>query len=347
MHTDPSVRMQQLFRITPFQDSPVVLAEDATGRIWMGSRLGRGLGYFHEGKTHLYAPGEKAPMWIGAMVADGKGGLWLGSTQPVDWDGLGRWNGKRFRHVSGISGCAILALCRSPEGLWIGTNEGLYRRKSGTTRKVLGRGDLPCSIITALLYAHGKLWVGTEGGGVVVYDGKVHQRIQASGDPDGEVIHQIFQDQEGQLWFATEGGLIHYTPKHQPPTVQITGVQVGDRPFAGERPVTPDRVRFSIQGESPVESTHHLVYWYRLHGHDPAWQQKPERAIEYPPLPPGEYAFAVQAVDRDLNYSEPAQAAFRVVSPAIKAGPSKKEIGRPDERSRRAVGRCPVPLPTG
>ncbi|MEO2006601.1 MAG: triple tyrosine motif-containing protein, partial [Candidatus Poribacteria bacterium] len=51
----------------------------------------------------------------------------------------------------------------------------------------------------------------------------------------------------------------------------------------------------------------------RLGGHDDAWGALiPDRDVAYPTLPAGDYIFHAQAVDRDLNYSEPATIALTV-----------------------------------
>ncbi|MEW6753606.1 MAG: sigma 54-interacting transcriptional regulator [Candidatus Latescibacterota bacterium] len=57
-----------------------------------------------------------------------------------------------------------------------------------------------------------------------------------------------------------------------------------------------------------------MAYRYRLGGVDPAWRETHGRQVEYRDLAIGEYIFEVRAVDRDLNYSDPARVALRVVA---------------------------------
>ncbi|MDP6779494.1 MAG: ATP-binding protein [Candidatus Latescibacteria bacterium] len=47
-----------------------------------------------------------------------------------------------------------------------------------------------------------------------------------------------------------------------------------------------------------------MVYRYRLSGHDADWKTTKDRRVEYHGLSRGHYTFEVQAVDRDLVYSE-------------------------------------------
>ena len=48
-----------------------------------------------------------------------------------------------------------------------------------------------------------------------------------------------------------------------------------------------------------------MVYRYRMKGYEEDWQTTHARRVEYQDLPRGRYTFEVQAVDRDLVYSEP------------------------------------------
>ena len=55
-----------------------------------------------------------------------------------------------------------------------------------------------------------------------------------------------------------------------------------------------------------------MVYRYRLQGFDDQWRNTHERRVEYVDLPPRLYTFQVIAIDRDLNYSMPAQLTLTV-----------------------------------
>jgi len=63
-----------------------------------------------------------------------------------------------------------------------------------------------------------------------------------------------------------------------------------------------------------------MVYRYRLEGYED-WQTTHNRYVEYQDLPRGTYTFEVQAVDRDLVYSEiPATLALTVHLPYERIG---------------------------
>ena len=60
-----------------------------------------------------------------------------------------------------------------------------------------------------------------------------------------------------------------------------------------------------------------MVYVYRLQGYEEEWLQTREPQVEYANLPTGIYTFQVKAVDRDLNYSEPATTQITIHPPYV------------------------------
>ncbi|MEW6755906.1 MAG: sigma 54-interacting transcriptional regulator [Candidatus Latescibacterota bacterium] len=302
------------------------LAEDSAGRIWFGSPHGKGFGWWAEGKVTHFGPAPDAayPVWIGALAADGEGGMWLGSANPLQWDGLCRWDGKVFQRVAVLTGHSVLSLCPGRAGLWVGTNEGLALVRGEEVRVFTQQDGLPYDIVTALAEGpDGTLWIGTEGGGVSCYDGQVLQVVQVPGEPRCNVVHAVHCDGEGTVWLATEGGLVRYQSRCVLPEVEVTRV-VADATYPAraelQLPTSAGRVRFEFRGRSRQEDSSHLVYRYRLEGYEADWRQTPERQVDYGPLKPGDYTFVVQAVDRDLNYSEAAALRLQVVQdPRVEA----------------------------
>ena len=70
---------------------------------------------------------------------------------------------------------------------------------------------------------------------------------------------------------------------------------------------------FEFHGISFKTRPEGLVYRYRLKGYDEGWQTTNARRVEYQNVPRGTFTFEVQAVDQDLNYSEPASVTLDVV----------------------------------
>ena len=260
-----------------------------------------------------------------ALEVDADGNVWIGSSSPVSWDGLCRYDGERFQRVEGISGAPILSLCRDKQGrMWIGTNEGVCCCDEAYFISSTQEDGLPCELVTALAAANdGSVWIGTEGGGLCRYDGEVFQVWQVPDDPACNVVHTIHEDVEGRIWCGTEGGLIRYTPRRIRPSVTVTEV-LADTAYSAPSELqfatTVGRIRFCFRGVSPQEHSSYLVYRHKLNGYDSEWRQTGEREVEYPQLQPGDYTFLVQAVDRDMNYSDVAEVRLTVVAdPRIEA----------------------------
>jgi ligand-binding sensor domain-containing protein/serine phosphatase RsbU (regulator of sigma subunit) len=59
----------------------------------------------------------------------------------------------------------------------------------------------------------GFLWIGTEGGGVCKFDGKVFTNYTRQNGLSSENVRVIFQDDRGVIWFGTSNGLSYYNGK--------------------------------------------------------------------------------------------------------------------------------------
>ena len=312
------------------------IVEDPQGHTWFGDRWSMGWGKYEHGRLSLFKTEEDCPYptRIGALYADEEGQLWIGSSYYPDWDGLCRYDGETFARVEGISGVDIFALCHDGEkSLWIGTNEGLYCCDGDSLTHFSREDGLAHPIVTCMARRRdGVLVCGTEGGGICLYDGKVFQAIEVPGDPARNVVHAVHQDAQGLLWFATEGGLVRYEPRHTAPAVERVEV-LADQTYAGDDevcvPAAANRLRFRFKGASPHDRPSQLVYRYRLEGHERSWHQTRATQVEYPPLASGEYRLVVQAVDRDLNYSVPA-----IVSLTVEPDP---RVGALEEALRESA----------
>jgi transcriptional regulator with GAF, ATPase, and Fis domain len=129
-------------------------------------------------------------------------------------------------------------------------------------------------------------------------------------------VKQVLQDRCGDYWLATEGGgVVRYRPQDAPPAVRLVEV-VADRRYDPDQevhlPDTQQLVIFGFQGRSWSTPPERLAYVYRLDGYETEWKPVYRPRVEYRDLPRGEYTFQVRAVDRDLNYSEPASVRVRV-----------------------------------
>ena len=56
----------------------------------------------------------------------------------------------------------------------------------------------------------GNYWFGTNGNGIICYDGKTLEKISIEGLRSLNVVREIVEDKAGYLWFGTDYGLIKY-----------------------------------------------------------------------------------------------------------------------------------------
>jgi ligand-binding sensor domain-containing protein len=107
------------------------------------------------------------------------------------------------------------------DGLLLGTNQGLIRFDgSQSFLWIINLGDevLTNPIITSMTKdGLGELWVGTDGSGLLHYDGKRWEQFNTASGLPTDIVRKVFTDRLGTVWIATvtgEGGgaLARYVP---------------------------------------------------------------------------------------------------------------------------------------
>ena len=200
------------------------------------------------------------------------------------------------------------------ENLWIATTNGLSHFDGSTFRTFTTEDGLPSNRIHCLFEdRRGHLWLGTHGG-VVHYNGRLFQTINS---PHIGLVCRIFEDRNGTFWFGTVvGSIIRYRPQQQPPRIRLIRVTT-DQVYENAEDVCSSTagqpVVLEYKGLSFSTHPRDMLYEYRLQGYDVDWcPATRELRACYQNLPPGDYTFQVRAIDRDLSYSEPAQAQLAV-----------------------------------
>jgi DNA-binding NtrC family response regulator/ligand-binding sensor domain-containing protein len=272
------------------EDDVRTVGVDRQGRVWVVFGAG-GVSYWDGEQFHIVTTGEGLGYMPGRVVKeDIRGRVWFAT----DGGGVSCWDGEKF------------------------------------TRYTMAQGLVYDRVFAILEDPQGRMWFGTQGGGVSRFDGQVFQTLSAQDGLVNDVVQELVLTRKGKIWIATEGGISQYTPSVQVPGVRLTQVS-GSRPYKPGEPMqvasTQTRVSFAFQGKSLTSRPDRLVYRYRLSDHDPEWRITRETSVDYLYLPLGEYTFEVQAVDTDLNYSEPAAVKLEVV-PDPKLEAFKEEASR-------------------
>jgi signal transduction histidine kinase/ligand-binding sensor domain-containing protein len=211
------------------------ITEDTLGNLWLATNIG--LIYFDRTNNkvvqYINDPGNSESIsdnFVEAVLIDKDNRLWVTTRKGLN---LFLPSTRTFMHITrdernfdDLSDIFFSDIKQDKEGnLWFGSTEGLFCMKNN-----------PGSAITNLIqYQHnphdnyslsinqikslfvddkGDLWIGTENGGINVYDRK-NQRFwryrKDDYDPksiNNESIQAIYQDKTGNMWFGTfTGGL--------------------------------------------------------------------------------------------------------------------------------------------
>ena len=264
--------------------------------------------------------------WLGVIetiIAASQGGFWFGisalNLSSPEGCGLGRWHPDEgltfYTMADGLVDDDITGLAEDGQGvLWITTYNGISRF-DGTAFRTFSTADgLPTNRVHCVyLDRQEQLWFGTEAG-VVRFNGAFFQTVS---HPQISATYDIMQDHHGHYWFATLSGTARYRPASTPPRVRVHQV-LADRPYPAGDPIqfstSTRQVICEYTGMSFRTRPEHMLYCYRLSGHQEEWSPPThERRAFFQDLIPGQYTFEVRAIDRDLNESAPATIAFRVV----------------------------------
>jgi signal transduction histidine kinase/ligand-binding sensor domain-containing protein len=329
----------------------VMMSQDVDGDVWVTSFAGptRRLLRVHDDRVQADLTGKVPPGEV--MVADARGGAWLGA-----------FNGDLV-HVTdgGIETVPFhrpprvgvpRALVSGPDGSVIGgTSAGLIGWRDGTSRTMTTDNGLPCNRTFALVRdRHENLWLYTACGLVEVsaddlaawwrsQDARLKVRVFDTTDgarpADTNFGPKAARSTDGRLWFANDHLLQSIDPVRldhgeAPPPVYVEALTADgvrhERPAQGSPPGAVDEIRLQPRTRDiQIDYTaprfaipQRVAFRYRLEGHDADWQQPgTRRQAFYTDLAPGHYRFHVIAANEDGAWNESGATLDFVIPPTF------------------------------
>jgi len=288
------------------------ICQDCHGVLWFGAHNKGGISRY-DGMRFSYLTTEDGLVSneVTAVRRDRDGVMWIGTD-----GGVSRYDGNQFQNFTeedGLVGGTFFDIHFTPDGsVWFATREaGVARYDGNQFSNFTTKDGLAHNYVYAICRDRdGGMWFGTDGGGVSLYKEGIWTSLDTRDGLAGDTVSMIQQDPEGYLWFATNGGITRYRPSTMPPRVHIVSITADQiyHDFDAIPAFTP-QTRVTIEYNSIDFKTvpEKRQYRCRIREIDSDWRKATrEKSFDCTLDKPGTYTFEVQAIDRDLNYSDPA-----------------------------------------
>ena len=257
---------------------------------------------------------------VHSIHSDSDGTLWFGTR-----DGISQYDGVEFVNLTteyGLAHNAVRDIYRGLDGfLWIGTEGGVSRYDGEQFVNFTQKDGLVGNQVWAIHQDENEiLWFGTYGGGVSGYDGKAWTTLDTQDGLADNRVHSIDPDPDGNLWFSTEEGLTRYRKSKNPPGIHLVSVKIVDEEHTELESIptvtTGHRVTFKYNAIDFKTLPERRQYRCRIKEIDNDWRNPTKSDLfDFTFKKSGSYTFEVQAIDRALNYSEPANLSLTVIPP--------------------------------
>ncbi|MBI4854062.1 MAG: GAF domain-containing protein [Acidobacteria bacterium] len=305
-----------------------VFAEDALGRIWMGSdsSASNGIVAYDDSSFTLYDT-EKGLVknQVNGFGTDKKGNLWICTE-----GGLSRFDGTNFTNYTTKEGLPNKYVHRFYEdeagNLWIGMAGGISKFDGKTFKHYTIKDGLSDNSVRAITSYNNLLWIGTLRG-ISTFDGRKFTSYRVKQGLISDSITNGLKSNLGDgLWFSTTEGVVRYQPKEEltlakAPLVHLTSISAGNEDLSlslnpnysipyNQNTIKFDFIAFSFTDEDAIS------YSYLLENLDDKWSTpSSERLARFINLPPGDYTFLVKASSVFGIWSEPKAVKIRILSP--------------------------------
>jgi signal transduction histidine kinase/DNA-binding response OmpR family regulator len=311
---------------------------DAQKTLWVG-KLGAGLHKFNlddlwAGKA-VDEKVQGVTNWVTTIYHDSHDAIWTSEryvSQPIS-----RLQGNKVQYFSmettggGLPSDYVVCFQDGADGLlYIGTDAGLARYNGTNFVGLEGTADrpVPRGIVSDMLRDRDDvLWFASDSG-LFRYDGVTWSSLDEEDGLPSLDVKTIAQGLDGAYWIGTDKGVTCYRPSRQAPASPQLVVKTDKNYNSADKiPAITSGQLVGFRFNAVDFKTQPFRRFYRCaivpgrpetapSKRDSAWRE-PTLATQFDwnPKEPGDYTFFVQSIDRDLNYSEPARAVLRIVTP--------------------------------
>ena len=150
-----------------------------------------------------------------SIYQDAKGYVWFGTNS----GGVGKFDGNKFTNLSindGLINNVVYSITGNKKGeLFFGTGKGLSVYNQFTFKNFNEKNGLTNAAIYKVICYENKIWIGTDKGVFIYFDGKV-TAFSPDSILNNSSVSSIFADKENNLWFGTlQNGIVYFDVKNK------------------------------------------------------------------------------------------------------------------------------------
>lgn len=306
------------------------MAKDRDGALWVSLNT-PGVYRFFEGQWRHFGdlqgmPAGSSPL---TLLCASDGALWMGFAR----DQISLLKDGTLRSLDARQGLAlgnVTALTEGATGIWIGGERGLAMFTHGRLRNVRAKPDFR-GITGIVQTPAGDLWLNGAYGILHVPAAQLDKLFEPTGPGpayerfdflDGvpgipaqfRPIPTAVETDDGQLWFATTGGVVAIDPgtirrNPVPPPVHIRSIVANEKLYRADLdalrlPAGIRNLQIAYTALS-LSIPERVRFRYKLEGYDETWQDAGNRRVAFYSDPgPGTYTFRVMAANNDGVWNE-------------------------------------------
>lgn len=222
------------------------LAIATDGSVWAGASGATtgGISRF-DGAAWQPQPDFNGPLpnTVLTLATDRAGGIWVGT----DGAGASRWDGttwRTFRAADGLASDIVYGIAADDASAWFGTfsyldatgaygGAGRYDLANDAWARYTTTDGLAFDDVAAVAVdAAGRVWFGTWGGGVSLFDGRNWWTFDGATGLSSNFVRALTTGPDGSLWAGTRAGVDRFRPGPgaAPPVVeQVTVTPTSSR----------------------------------------------------------------------------------------------------------------------